>query len=235
MAGMLSFCMEVVGDMSAPVAANSTRFHTPFAMAQIIESRGSTPRHQAQMLVMADNHDMDRMFMQLKQDVDLQKMALAYLLTIRGIPQIYYGTEILMDNTPNHKNDGLIRSDFPGGWKDDKVNAFINEGLNANQQSVQNYLKLLLNWRKTNTAITNGKTIHFAPSDGIYVYFRYSKEKTVMVVMNKNDKEMTIEPSRFAEILKGRSMAREVLSNKTVDIQSGIQVNPKSATIFEIK
>lgn len=187
-----------------------------------------------QMLVMADNHDMDRMFMQLKQDVDLQKMALAYLLTIRGIPQIYYGTEILMDNTPHHKNDGLIRSDFPGGWKDDKVNAFTSEGLNTNQQSVQNYLKQLLNWRKTNTAITNGKTIHFAPSDGIYVYFRYNKEKTVMVVINKNDKEITLDPTRFNEILKGRTRAMEVLSNKTIDIKTGIPVNPKSATLFEI-
>lgn len=188
----------------------------------------------SQILLMGDNHDMNRLFMQLKQDVALTKMAMAYLSTIRGIPQIFYGTEVLMDNTPNHKNDGLIRSDFPGGWKGYKPNGFTGEGLNADQQSVQIYLKQLLNWRKKNPVIANGQTLHFAPFDGLYVYFRYNKEKTVMVVMNKNDKEVPVDTKRFAEILKGRTNALDVLSNKRVDIKSGISVNPKSATIFEM-
>lgn len=188
----------------------------------------------SQIMLMGDNHDMNRLFMQLKQDVTLTKMAMVYLSTIRGIPQIFYGTEILMDNTPNHKNDGLIRSDFPGGWKGDKTNGFTGEGLSADQQSVQIYLKQLLNWRKKNPVIANGQTLHFAPFDGLYVYFRYNKEKTVMVVMNKNDKEVSVDTKRFAEILKGRSNALDVLSSKRVDIKSGISVNPKSATIFEI-
>lgn len=188
----------------------------------------------SQIMLMGDNHDMNRLFMQLKQDVALTKMAMVYLSTIRGIPQIFYGTEILMDNTPNHKNDGLIRSDFPGGWKGDKTNGFTGEGLSADQQSVQIYLKQLLNWRKKNPVIANGQTLHFAPFDGLYVYFRYNKEKTVMVVMNKNDKEVSVDTKRFAEILKGRSNALDVLSSKRVDIKSGISVNPKSATIFEI-
>jgi len=188
----------------------------------------------SQIMLMGDNHDMNRLFMQLKQDVALTKMALVYLSTIRGIPQIFYGTEVLMDNTPNHKNDGLIRSDFPGGWKGDKTNGFTGEGLSADQQSVQIYLKQLLNWRKKNPVISNGQTLHFAPYDGLYVYFRYNKEKTVMVVMNKNDKEVSVDTNRFVEILKGRTNALDVLSNKRVDIKSGISVNPKSATIFEI-
>jgi glycosidase len=187
-----------------------------------------------QILVMGDNHDMDRLFMQLKQDVALTKMALTYLSTIRGIPQIFYGTEVLMDNTPNHKNDGLIRSDFPGGWKDDKTNVFNREGLSTDQRSIQDYLKLLLNWRKKNPVIANGETLHFAPFDGIYVYFRYNKEKTVMVVMNKNDKDVSVDVDRFAEILKDRTEALNVLSNETVSIRSGIFVNRKSATVFEI-
>ena len=188
----------------------------------------------SQILLMGDNHDMNRLFMQLKQDVALTKMALVYLSTIRGIPQIFYGTEVLMDNSPNHKNDGLIRSDFPGGWKGDKTNGFTGEGLSTDQKSVQIYLKQLLNWRKKNPVIANGQTLHFAPFDGLYVYFRYNKEKTVMVVMNKNDKEVSVDTKRFAEILKGRTNALDVLSNKPVDIKSGISVNPKSATIFEI-
>jgi neopullulanase len=188
-----------------------------------------------QILLMGDNHDMDRLFMQLKQDVDLTQMALAYLLTIRGIPQIYYGTEILMDNTPHHKNDGLIRSDFPGGWKDDAVNGFTGAGLNEKQAKIQSYLKQLLNWRKHNNVIANGKILHFAPFDGVYVYFRYNKEKTIMVVMNKNDKKVFIDTKRFAEVLKGRTHALDVLSNESVDIKSGISVNRKSTTIFEMK
>jgi len=188
-----------------------------------------------QILLMGDNHDMDRLFMQLKQDAALTKMALTYLLTIRGIPQIYYGTEILMDNTPHHKNDGLIRSDFPGGWKEDGANAFTGKGLNADQQQMQDYLKQLLNWRKNNPVIAKGELLHFAPFDGVYVYFRYNKDKIIMVVLNKNNSATTIDMNRFAEILKGKTSAVKVLSNEMVDITSGVTVGSKSATLFEIR
>ena len=188
-----------------------------------------------QMLLMGDNHDMDRLFMQLKQDADLTIMALTYLLTIRGIPQIFHGTEILMDNTPNHKNDGLIRSDFPGGWKGDAVNAFNQNGLIPSQVKMQNYMKQLLNWRKTNSVIANGQTLHFAPFDGVYVYFRYNKENLIMVVMNMNNTATTLETNRFAEIVKGRKTAVNILTNETQNIKTSVIVNPKSATVFEVK
>lgn len=188
-----------------------------------------------QIMLLGDNHDMDRLFMQLNQNVDLMQMALTYLLTIRGIPQIYYGTEILMDNTGNHKVDGLIRSDFPGGWKGDSTNAFTGAGLNASQLKIQSYLKQLLNWRKNNSVIANGKTLHFAPFDGMYVYFRYNKEKTIMVVMNKNEKEVAVDTKRFAEILKLKSMATNIITNESVSIQSSLIVPAKSTTVFEIK
>jgi glycosidase len=157
------------------------------------------------------------------------------LFTIRGIPQIFYGTEILMDNTPNHKNDGLIRSDFPGGWKDDKANGFTGEGLNADQQSVQTYLKQLLNWRKNNTVIASGKTLHFAPFDGLYVYFRYKKEKTVMVVMNKNDKEVSVNTKRFAELLKGKTNAVNILTGETIAVANSFSIAAKTALVLEIR
>lgn len=188
-----------------------------------------------QMLVMGDNHDMDRLFMQLNQDVDLTQMALTFFLTIRGIPQIYYGTEILMDNTGHHKVDGLIRSDFPGGWKEDTINGFTGKGLNANQLKIQSFLKQLIAWRKNNPVISAGKTVNFAPFNGVYVYFRFDNSKTIMVVMNKNNAATAIDTNRFAELIKGRSSAINVLTNETVDIKSTITVNPKSATIFEIK
>jgi glycosidase len=188
-----------------------------------------------QILVMGDNHDMDRLFMQLKQDVALTKMALTYLLTIRGIPQLFYGTEILMDNTPHHKNDGLIRADFPGGWKDDTINAFTGEGLSADQLSFQAYLKQLLNWRNNNLVIANGQTLHFAPFDGMYVYFRFNNKKTVMVIMNKNDMMMSVDMSRFVEIVQSKSTATNIITNQTVGLQAPLTVAAKTAAVFELK
>ncbi len=187
------------------------------------------------ILVFGDNHDMDRLYMQLNQDADLTKMALTYLLTIRGIPQIFYGTEVLMDNTEHHKNDGLIRSDFPGGWKDDSINAFTGNGLSIAQSSTQNYLKQLLNWRKNNPVIATGETLHFAPFDGVYVYFRYNNEKTIMVVMNKNEGNVSLDTKRFQEILMNKSTATNVISNEIVSIKSTMTIHSKSAMVFEIK
>lgn len=186
------------------------------------------------LLVLGDNHDMDRLFTQLGNDVDLTKMALTYLLTIRGIPQLYYGTEILMDNTGHHKVDGLIRSDFPGGWKEDTVNAFTGTGLSAEQLAMQAYLKRLLNWRKTNPVIADGKTLHFAPFNGVYAYFRYTDDKTVMVVMNKNPTPVAVDPKRFAEITNGKSTARSVLTDQAFALDRPVPVPAKSALIFDL-
>jgi neopullulanase len=186
------------------------------------------------ILVFGDNHDMDRLFMQLNQDEELTKMALTYLLTIRGIPQLFYGTEILMDNTPNHKNDGLIRSDFPGGWKGDSVNAFTQKGLTSSQVKMQNYLKQLLNWRKGCSVFENGETLHFAPFEGMYVYFRFNKEKTVMMVMNRNENRKDFKLDRFKEIIGNKDYAKDIISNTSFSLKNNLSVDPKSVTIFEI-
>jgi glycosidase len=189
------------------------------------------PNH---ILVMADNHDMDRLYMQLKQDPALVKMAVTYICTIRGIPQLFYGMEINMDNTPHHKNDGIIRSDFPGGWKGDSINAFTGQGLTDQQKDMQGYVKQLLNWRKQHPVIANGKTVHFAPFDGLYVYFRYDEKKTIMVIMNKNNKETNVNCERFSEILGQKSTAKDVLTNQLFNLQQGINVKPKTTTVLEI-
>lgn len=186
------------------------------------------------ILIMGDNHDMDRIFTQLNEDIELTKMALGYLLTTRGIPQIYYGTEVLMQNTGHHKVDGLIRSDLPGGWKEDTTNVFTEKGLTEAQKSTKAYLKQLLNWRKNNTVIANGKTLHFAPFDGMYVYFRYDNQKTVMVVMNKNEKSTTLDTKRFDEILKSKTSAKNILNNETLTLKNGLTISPKSTVIFDV-
>ncbi|WP_375443848.1 glycoside hydrolase family 13 protein [uncultured Fibrella sp.] len=187
------------------------------------------------MLVMGDNHDMDRLFTQLNNNVDLTKMALTYLLTIRGIPQIYYGTEILMENTGHHKVDGLIRSDFPGGWPGDTTNAFTGNRLTANQQAMQTYTKQLLNWRKVNPVIANGDTRHFAPSDGVYVYFRYNNARKVMVVMNKSTDAKSLEMTRYKEMLDGHQTVKNALTGQTQTLSQPVSVPAMSATIWEVK
>lgn len=186
------------------------------------------------LLVFGDNHDMDRLYTQLNKDLALTKMAITYLLTIRGIPQIYYGTEMLMDNTGFHKNDGKIRSDFPGGWKGDLVDGFTTKGMSADQKDMQNFMRQLLNWRKANPVIASGKTLHFAPFNSVYVYFRYNDEKMVMVVMNRNEKDQTIDLGRFKEILGGKTKIDNALTGEVNSGVSSLVVKAKTATVYNI-
>ena len=186
------------------------------------------------ILVFGDNHDMDRLYTQLGKDLALTKMALTYLLTMRGIPQIYYGTEVLIDNSSALGNDGVRRTDFPGGWKEDAVNAFKGIGLTADQKSMQAYLKQLLNWRKTNPVIATGQTLHFAPFDGVYVYFRYNAEKTIMVVMNKNEADTTIDLKRFAEIIGQKTKAENALTGEAISGLTTLTVKGKTVSIFNV-
>lgn len=187
------------------------------------------------LLVFGDNHDMDRLFTQLKNDVNLLQMALSYLLTIRGIPQIYYGTELLLENTAKPGDHGLIRTDFPGGWKDDPRNGFTGIGLTNDQQRIQTFLKKLLNWRKQKAVIFNGHTMHFGPAKGIYVYFRYNKEEMVMVVLNKNSTTTLVNTNRFEEMMKNKKQAANVLTGEQFSLSNQLSVPPKSVLILELK
>ena len=187
------------------------------------------------LLVFGDNHDMDRLFTFLKKDVDLMQMALSYLLTIRGIPQIYYGTEVLLENSAKPGDHGLIRSDFPGGWKEDGTNGFTGAGLTREQLRIQSFLRKLLNWRKNKTVIHQGNTKHFGPAKGVYVYFRYNKSETVMVVMNKNTGVTMLDTNRFTEMINGKSQATDVVSGNTFSFGNEISVPAKSVLILELK
>ena len=187
------------------------------------------------LMVFGDNHDMDRIFTQLKKDVDLTQMALTYLLTIRGIPQIYYGTEILIDNSAKPGDHGLIRSDFPGGWEGDAVNAFTGQGLSADQVRIQSFLKKMLNWRKQKAVIHSGKTLHFGPQDGVYVFARYTANETVLVLMNKNAGNKSLDLGHFAEAIKGKTSAVDVLSGETLSLGKSLELKGKTATVLELK
>lgn len=186
------------------------------------------------LLIFGDNHDMDRLYTQLNENTGRMQMAITWLLTSRGIPQIYYGTEVLMQNTARRGDHGLIRSDFPGGWNGDAVNAFTGVGLSEEQKNMQAYTKELLNWRKDKEVIHTGKTMHFAPEAGVYVYFRYNGNDTVMVVMNKNESGIIIPMNRFAEIIKDKKTARNIITGEILDLDSDIVLGP-NASVYELK
>ena len=182
----------------------------------------------------AQGIEMDRIFTQLNEDYDLWRMAMAYFATMRGIPQYYYGTEILMENTAD-RSHGAIRSDFPGGWEGDTRNAYTGKGLSERELEAQAYLKTLLNWRRDQTVIHSGKTMHFVPEDGTYVYFRYSENDSVMVVFNKNEEAASLDLSRFAERLQGYNQAHEVVTGAEYSLAESMDLPPRSVLVLELK
>jgi glycosidase len=187
------------------------------------------------LVVFPDNHDMARVFTQVNHDADLWRLALAFVLTTRGTPQVYYGTEILMDSRENPGDHGLIRSDFPGGWAADTTSAFTGKGLSDEQSSAQAWLKKLLNWRKSSDVIHHGKLMQFAPNDQAYVYFRYTETSKVMVVLNKNEDSVTLPMMVFDEMLKGEASLTDILTGERSAIGETLVVEGKRAYIFEVR
>lgn len=186
------------------------------------------------LMIFPDNHDMDRIFTQLGEEVPLLHQALVYLSTTRGIPQLYYGTEILMENTGFPGDHGVIRTDFPGGWAGDEVNAVTGEGLSADQKATQQLLRRLLNWRKETPTIHWGKTMHFAPRDNTYTYFRYDDQKVIMVVINKNEEATTLDVTRFAEIATPGMAAINVLTEEKLRLPETLALPAMQAVVLEL-
>jgi glycosidase len=154
-------------------------------------------------VVFPDNHDMSRVHTQLGDDANLTRLAVYFFATTRGIPQFYYGTEILMSNTGDDSH-GNIRSDFPGGWIDDDSSAITGMGLTPQSQAFQTEMRALLQWRQQSSAVAKGRLIHFVPEGGAYVYFRDSEDETILVVLNKSEASTALNLDRFDEVLKGR-------------------------------
>jgi glycosidase len=186
------------------------------------------------LVIFPDNHDMTRFYDQLDNNIDLMKMGLVWYATTRGIPQLFYGTEVLM-TSPGPKEDGKIRADFPGGWAGDAVNAFTGAGLTSQQKDIQDFIRKILNWRKASPVIYTGELKHFVPMDNIYVYFRYNQNRKVMVVMNKNTQEKTLDTDRFNEILVNCTSGKEIISGTTIADLKTLKVPAMSAMIIELK
>lgn len=186
------------------------------------------------LVVFADNHDTERFFSKIAENYNDFKNAMTFLLTTRGIPLIYYGTEILMTGHEN-RGHGDIRKDFPGGWKVDKKNAFTKEDRNHKQNDAFNFIKNLLNYRKNNKVVQTGKLVHFIPENGVYVYFRYNDENTVMVIISNNDKLIKLETESYSEILKNYSTGTNILNGQKIDDLENINIAPKSSMVVELK
>jgi glycosidase len=186
------------------------------------------------LVVFSENHDTSRIYSHLNEDVDLFKMAMVYTATMRGIPQFYYGSEVLL-TSPRERDDGAVRADMPGGWRGDTKSAFTGKGLSAKEQEAQRFIKTLLNWRKNSEVIHRGKLRHYAPEKGVYVYVRYLDDKAVIVFLNKNKQEVSHHLLAYREFLQGKKTAVDVISNRPVDITKPLHIAAGASLVIELQ
>lgn len=184
-------------------------------------------------VIFLDNHDISRAWAIFKQDMERMKMAHGLLLTLRGIPQLYYGSELLFGNYAEIGGVN-VRQDMPGGWPSDSVNAFLPEGRNQTQQELFDYISTIAQWRKGSQAIAQGDFKHYVPEDEVYVYFRRFKNELVMVLVNSSDQVKQVDASRFSE-LKAVDTVYEVMAGELTTLDSRLEVAPKSVRILDIR
>ena len=186
------------------------------------------------LLIFLENHDTGRFNQIYKNDFKKYQLGMTILATMRGIPQIYYGSEIGMAGDKG-KGDADIRQDFPGGWKGDTNNAFTNSGRTASQKQYFDFSKKILNWRKNKEVIHTGKLTHYIPQNNVYVYFRHNDTESVMVIVNNDTKKHQINNSHFEENLKNFTSGKDVLSGQNYDLKQDILIEGKSSLILELK
>lgn len=188
------------------------------------------------ILVFLDNHDMGRFRHKEEVGLNKYKQGIAFLLTTRGIPQIYYGTELLMTGS-KREGDGQIRKDMPGGFPGDTVNVFTAAGRTPEQNEAYDYMSRLLRWRKTSDAVKYGKMIQYAPvanHGNCYVYARISDAQTVLVVLNGSDKAADISMARYSDVICGAILGTDVISGDKYDISDRLHVPARGTIIMEL-
>ena len=182
------------------------------------------------VLAFIENHDTDR-FLRNGTDTLALKQALALLLTINRTPQLYYGTEILMNGT-KEVTDGNVRKDFPGGFPGDKANCFTAEGRTRAQNDMFNWLSRLLHWRQGNEAIINGKQVQFTPRKGVYVIARQAKGQNVLTVVNGTSEPAQMEVKRYAEIIGQATEATDILTGRKVALDKDVALQPRETLVL---
>jgi glycosidase len=185
------------------------------------------------ILVFLDNHDLSRFNKKDETDLKRYKQGIAFLLTTRGIPQIYYGTEVLMTGI-KEEGDGRLRKDFPGGWPGDKTDQFTRSGRTEMQNEAWDYMQKLLQWRKTNDAVTKGKMIHYAPREGIYVYGRINDDRTVIVILNSSLKDQIVKMDRFSDITGKFTSGKDVITSEKFLLNGTVAIPAKGELILEL-
>jgi glycosidase len=186
------------------------------------------------ILIFAENHDTQRVNHVYNNDIRKYKMAMTILATVRGIPQLYYGSEIGMSGNKD-KGDADIRQDFPGGWEGDANNAFTKEGRTEMQNEYFDFTSKLFNWRKTKSAVHFGKMTHYIPENNVYVYFRYNTTDNVMVLINNSNETRAINTTRFTENIGNHKTGNDVITEQNIDVTKEITLEPKSVLILELK
>ena len=187
------------------------------------------PQH---VLTMLDNHDSDRFLLEMPENLGWWKQAFAFMLTTRGIPQMYYGDELLMHGS-KEGSDGFVRRDMPGGFPGDKVNAFVDAGRTDMQREAWNFISRLANWRRGNEVISKGALKHFMPENGVYVYQRSYKGKRVVVMMNGTDSENVIDGTIYREIMPEGTTLTDILSGEKITIAREMRLPARALYILE--
>ena len=183
------------------------------------------------VMAFVENHDTDR-FLGNGRDTAALKQAMAILLTVKRIPQLYYGTEILMNGT-KEKTDGYVRKDFPGGFPGDDHNAFTAGGRTPEENAMFTWLSRLLHWRQGNDVITKGSQTQFIPYNGVYVIARRYNGRTVMTVVNGTGRTTVFAVRRYAEVIGHNTEAKDVLTDRTVSLTDDTQLEPRKVMILE--
>lgn len=183
-------------------------------------------------VIFLDNHDMTRFLSTVNDNIAKFKSGFAWLLTTRGIPQMYYGDEILMKGIDNP--DGKVRQDFPGGWPGDQQDAFLASGRTAAENNMFNYVSTLAHYRMHSAALKTGKMMQYVPENNIYVYFRYDPKSTVMVIMNANDKNETLDTKRFVQRMQGFTRAKNIITGEYLTDIAQIEILPDQTLVLEL-
>ena len=185
-------------------------------------------------MTFVDNHDQDRFFSVIGEDMNKYKLGIGFLLTTLGVPQLYYGTENLTKSFKN-PSDAEVRKDFEGGWADDKVNKFLASGRTEKENEAFNFVKKLANYRKSSEALATGKLTQFLPIDGLYVYFRHTSDKTVMVIMSQNKEDKILDTTRFMENMKDYVSAKNVMTDVSITGLKTLKIPANTFTILELQ
>ena len=184
-------------------------------------------------VIFMDNHDMSRYYSIIGENFAKYKSGLTLLLTTRGIPQVYYGTELLMKNFSNP--DGLVRMDFKGGWAEDKASKFSPKGRSEEENEAYNFFSKLANYRKNTPALQTGKLMQYVPENGVYVFFRYDNQKTVMVICNSNETESDLPTARFNERISNYKKAKDILTNENITNIETLRIPAQTTRVLELE